>query len=321
MTTAPESLPPMAKKSNGTRTAPWARAASWIVGLTAVALLGTSVGVFLYDRKQNETMAAAYLRLIVTGPAALQSGTPAEYNITTTTVTGDPLASSIEWSLRSPDGKRLIDRNETKETAYETGRSHITIPGDMALPSPTELDVTAIHAGQREEVKTVLTVQPTQYDTQLTLDKPVYRPGETVYYRSLTLSRFALAADRAPADPLRNPRSVRRGGSRIAAGGHDRSRGGQWRVGSSPSSPLMESILGRPQHGRRLCRGEAVLFHSSRAAAGAGPAKAARQIRGRVLSRGGRIGCGPRKPRLLHRMRSVGQAGPAEGHRRRQSRQ
>jgi hypothetical protein len=197
MTTAPEPLPPIGKKSNGPRAAPWARAASWIVGLTAVALLGTSVGGWLYDRKQNETMAAAYLRLIVTGPAALESGTPAEYNVATTTVTGDPLASSIEWSLRSPDGKRLIERNETKETSYDNGRWRITIPADMALPSPTELDVTAIHAGQREEVKTVLAVQPTRYDTQLTLDRPCCQPGETVYYRSLTLSRFGLAADRA----------------------------------------------------------------------------------------------------------------------------
>ena len=32
-------------------------------------------------------------------------------------------------------------------------------------------------------------------ETYLSIDKPLYRPGETVYYRSLTLSRFGLRSD------------------------------------------------------------------------------------------------------------------------------
>ena len=66
----------------------------------------------------------------------------------------------------------------------------------MAMGSRAELRVAAVHGGQREEIKAVLAVAPPQYDTQLTLDRPIYAPGDTVFYRSLTLSRFALAADR-----------------------------------------------------------------------------------------------------------------------------
>ncbi len=39
-------------------------------------------------------------------------------------------------------------------------------------------------------------VDPLRLATQLSLDKPLYQPGETVFYRSLSLSRFGLAVDR-----------------------------------------------------------------------------------------------------------------------------
>ena len=45
-------------------------------------------------------------------------------------------------------------------------------------------------------MSTHLTVGPQRYVTQLALDKPLYQPGETILYRSLTLSRFGLAAQR-----------------------------------------------------------------------------------------------------------------------------
>ena len=54
----------------------------------------------------------------------------------------------------------------------------------------------AWYRDSREEVEMPLAVEPVRYLTQLALDKPLYKPGETVFYRSLTLSQFALAADR-----------------------------------------------------------------------------------------------------------------------------
>ncbi len=274
------------------------------------------MGGWLYDRKQNETMAAAYLRLIVTGPAALESGTPAEYNIITTTVTGDPLASSIEWSLRSPDGKRLIDRNETKETSYESGRWRITIPADMALPSLTELDVAAIHAGQREEVKTVLAVQPTQYDTQLTLDQPCYQPGETVYYRSLTLSRFGLAADRAL--PIHfevlDPSGAVVAGSALE-GMTDRGVGNGALVipGQSPDGKY--TLVARSMD-RAFARQERSFFIRRGPQPRQGPAK---EVPGKFevafYPEGGELVADLENRVYFTAARSVGQAGPTEGHR------
>ena len=194
MATHPEALPPMAKKPRAVPRPPWGRTWNWIVILTTIILLAGSLGGYYYDRKQKEALAAPYLRLVVTGPAALEAGTATEYSIATSTISGEPLPSSIQWSLRSPDGKRLIDR---KDTADESGSLRVTIPADMALPSRVELDVTAAHGGQHEEAKSLLAVQSPQYATQLTLDRPSYRPGEPVYYRLLSLSRRGLLADRA----------------------------------------------------------------------------------------------------------------------------
>jgi hypothetical protein len=193
MATHPEPLPPIAKKSKAVPRPPWGRTANWIAAVTTVVLLGGSVGGYYYDRKQREALAAPYLRLVVTGPAALEAAAAAQYSIATSTISGEPLPSSIEWSLRSADGKRLIDRKE----ADESGSLRVTVPADMALPSGVELDVTAAHGGQHEDAKALLAVEGPQDVVQLTLDRPGYRRGETVYYRALALSRRGLLADRA----------------------------------------------------------------------------------------------------------------------------
>ena len=65
--------------------------------------------------------------------------------------------------------------------------------------------VAAWHRESREEVEMPLRVEPARYAVQLTSDKPVYQPGESIYYRSLTLSQFRLSADRELPAPLPDP--------------------------------------------------------------------------------------------------------------------
>ena len=196
--TAPSGASPRATRRPRARTTARGRVTSWIVGLSALVLIVVSLGSYLYHRRQLDAIAAGHLRLVVTGPAELQAGAPAEYSVTTTTVTGEPLPAQIELALYSPDGKRLLGE---KELGDEKGRVQMIVPADMALParlpSQAQLKVVATRGQKREEVKTTLAVRPVRYVTRLTLDQPKYRPGETVYYRSLTLSRFGLAADRS----------------------------------------------------------------------------------------------------------------------------
>ena len=190
------SEPPRPKvplRTEGAAGTPWVRGANWTVGVAAGILLLISIGGYLRHRGQLADIAADHLRLRVTGPASLQSGVENRYSVTTTTVTGTPIPAQIEFALFSPDGKQL---KGLKERTDKQGRLEFTIPADMLLPSRARLKVVAEERDQREVVDTRLAVDPVRYVTQLSADKPLYQPGESVFYRSLTLSRFGMAADR-----------------------------------------------------------------------------------------------------------------------------
>ena len=207
-----------------------ARTANWIVGLAAAVLVLGSVGGYFYHRGQLSTLATEHLRLIVTGPSALQAGLPAEFTVSTTAISGQALPARVEVTLLDAAGKRV---KAYKETADEHGRLQVAIPADLPLASQAKLRVVAMYHESREEVETPLSVEPVRYVTHLSLDKPLYQPGETVYYRSLTLSRFGLTADRQMPIHFEITRSERGGGAQFAAGRRDRSRRGQRSVHDS----------------------------------------------------------------------------------------
>ena len=174
------------------------RVANWTVGVAAAALVLISVGGYFYHREQLTAIAAEHLRLVVTGPARLHTGVAAEYMVSTTAINGQPLPTQIEVVLLGPDGKRL---KANKEPADRRGRLLAVIPANMRLPSQTTLRVVASHADSRQQVEIPLAVEPVRYTTRLMTDKLAYQPGETIRYRSLTLSRFTLTA--SPKAPIR----------------------------------------------------------------------------------------------------------------------
>jgi hypothetical protein len=194
MAASTESVSPQVPAKNGGNAGKsFARTANWTVGLAAAILVIISVGGYFYHREQLAALATAHLRLIVTGPSALQAGVPAEYTISTSAIGGQPLPSQVEVALLTPEGKRL---KAYQETTDERGRLQVAIPGELSLPPQVRLMIVAVHGDSREEVETPLAVDPVRYATHASTDKPLYQPGETVYYRSLTLSRFGLAAEK-----------------------------------------------------------------------------------------------------------------------------
>ncbi len=175
-----------------------ARGANWFVVLAALTLIAVSVASYFYHRRQLESLAARHLRLVVSGAGELQVGAPSVYNLLATTVTGEPWAAPVEWSLTAPGGKRLVDR---KETTDDQGRLTMIVPADMDLATrlrgPAQLNVTAGGGANPPSVALPLPIRPARYLTRLWLDRRHYRPGETVYYRSLTVSRYSLVAPAA----------------------------------------------------------------------------------------------------------------------------
>ncbi|MEN6557247.1 MAG: MG2 domain-containing protein [Thermoguttaceae bacterium] len=169
------------------------RAAHWTVGLAAALLVLISAGGYFYHRNQLLAIVAEHVRLVVTGPDTLHAGVAAEYLVSVTAVDGQPLSAQIEAVLSDSGGRRLKAYRESADTR---GRLRVLIPGDLNLPSHVTLKVAAQHAESREHAELPLTVAPPDGITCLTTDRPCYAPGETIRYRSLTLSRIGWTAER-----------------------------------------------------------------------------------------------------------------------------
>ena len=194
MNTSSEPLPPQAVlKPSLTVVRQSGPAAKLLVGLAAFALVAVSISGYFYHRFQMAAIAAEHLRLMVTGPSTLQAGAAAQFDIRTTEVTATAVSVPVEVDLLSPDGKILFGR---KESTDQQGRLQVSIPADMSLPADVSLKVMAQHRGSPEQMSAPLAVYPARLATQISLDKPLYQPGETIFYRSLSLSRFGLAVDR-----------------------------------------------------------------------------------------------------------------------------
>ena len=72
------------------------------------------------------------------------------------------------------------------------------VPANMDLSTrshgPAQLSVTAGGGENPSSVTLPLPIRPARYLTRLWLDRRSYRAGETVFFRSLTVSRYSLAA-------------------------------------------------------------------------------------------------------------------------------
>ena len=168
--------------------------AQWTVSIAAGILLMLSLGGYLYHRNQLAAIAGEHLRLVVNGPSTLQAGLDNRFTVTTSTVTGVPVAKAqVELALYTPQQKRLVS---WKDETDEEGRLEVIVPADLELPDRAELKVVATSGGKRQEVDARLGIETVRHAAHLSLDRPLYQPGDTVFYRSLTLTRFGLAVDR-----------------------------------------------------------------------------------------------------------------------------
>jgi len=197
MNTTPSASPtPARPQGNGPapprRTKPGRRAATWLVAAAAAVLVLLSGGSFWWHHEQIARLATSQLRLVVTGPPRFQMGMPNRYAVRTTGVTGQPMPSNIELTVYSPDGKAILQQQDETD---EEGRLAVTIPAKLDVPPGSRLEVLAVHQNKLQRLDAPLSVEAPRLATQLALDKPLYQPGETVFFRSVTLLRYGLAAE------------------------------------------------------------------------------------------------------------------------------
>lgn len=170
--------------------APWVRAAHCVVGVVAAALVAFSIAGYWHHRLQLADLSSQHLRLTVVGPARLQPEADNRYAIITSALTDDPLSAQIEFGLSTGDGRKLLMGH--KEKTDENGFLSVTIPAGTQAGSEARLKIVATCDGRVERVDSRIGAAPLSYRTSLATDKASYRPGETIRYRAVTLSRLGL---------------------------------------------------------------------------------------------------------------------------------
>lgn len=147
--------------------------------------------------KQTEEKIAAVhnkqVRILISGPQTVQAGAPNNYQIKT--LAAGNLNRPVEAKLNT------VVRNQKNEVVFQEkdvsckGAYNFALPSDLRFQPGDQL-VLEVEAnrdgGPKDTVREQLALASPVYVTHLTTDKPMYRPGETVHFRSLTLDRFSL---------------------------------------------------------------------------------------------------------------------------------
>ena len=175
----------------------------WWMRSTGLAVTAAAIGMMVIGSWYSFRLPASPLATVriqaqpIPVPAA--SG-DREFRLLTTRLDGSvsslggfPVTpASISFSVLASN--QILFSGQSKTDQKGIGR--IALPPDLAIPTDAMLRVTA-HAndGQVMESSIEVPLEPTRCLTFLTVDRPVYRPGEVVYFRSLTLQRRSLIAN------------------------------------------------------------------------------------------------------------------------------
>ncbi|HEY1861786.1 MAG TPA: alpha-2-macroglobulin family protein, partial [Gemmataceae bacterium] len=134
------------------------------------------------------------VRVVVSGPETLQPGAPNQYDIQTFNFNDQLVKANLDLQIMDQDRHALFSR---KNVVADNGAARVTLPADLAFKPNSKLSLEVVarldgdknaQAALTDELDLSLPV----FVTHLTTDKPMYRPGETVFFRSLTLDRFTL---------------------------------------------------------------------------------------------------------------------------------
>ncbi|MFM9965402.1 MAG: MG2 domain-containing protein [Planctomycetaceae bacterium] len=162
--------------------------------LAAVAILWMCgfVGVRFVQRLPNEPMLP--LRLQAT---SISDGVRSKLNQFQFTVSrGDRRVFAMPATLHFQVQAANVILHQQDVSTDQSGRVTYAVPANLKLPRDSQLYVTATAPdGSHTQAHTTLPLEPTRCLTYLTVDRPLYRPGETILFRSLTLERHSLRAD------------------------------------------------------------------------------------------------------------------------------
>lgn len=168
-------------------------------GPTLAAVIAASIAMMIvgagyFNSVPPRPRAALYVQADLESSPALQS--PASVRITTKRTNGGysgatvgslpVVPASVSFSILAR-GTTLFSGTET---TGDDGSGRISLPPDLVIPQGAKLRLVARPLDGSLASSTIsVPLEPTRCLTTLAIDRPVYRPGETVYFRSLTLTR------------------------------------------------------------------------------------------------------------------------------------
>jgi serine/threonine protein kinase len=192
------------------------RRLAWLGGATAIFLaVATGVPVSMYQNASRqvenlpkrlqafpqematqlknlvETERGKRMHLAVTGPGTFQAGAPNEYRIVTKNLNNQPIPARLTVRIRDEPNKAQPILFETKDIE-SNGEYRFVSPTSVSVKAKGELllEVSAVGAKQEARLSEKMSLLAPAYVTHLTTDRPMYRPGEVVGFRSLTLDSF-----------------------------------------------------------------------------------------------------------------------------------
>jgi hypothetical protein len=137
----------------------------------------------------DHELRAQQLKASAIGPATQPAGARADFRIETRDLNDQPIAAKLKAEVK--EGNQVVRTLEAAEIGL--GRYRISVPPDLTTKQPSLVFfATRVDGRSQTELREELHLKAPVYMTHLTTDKPMYQPGETVHFRSLTLDRATL---------------------------------------------------------------------------------------------------------------------------------
>src|SRR5438034_3896910 len=130
------------------------------------------------------------LNVTVTGPQTLVAGAPNRFRVVTTDLNRQPAPTNLSVKVVNSTQATIYQ----KENVRSNGNQEIPLPADLPVTPSSDLTLVVSARGPQSggELTEKISLAAPVYIAHLAPDKPMYQPGETVHFRSLTLDRFSL---------------------------------------------------------------------------------------------------------------------------------
>ncbi len=178
-------------KAHEQRVARW-RFVRRMVASVAIVLMCGIVGLRFARRLPHSPMLPIRLQVTSVADEARSALNQFQFAVTRGDRRVMAMPAMLHFEVRA--SRAVLHRQDV--STDKAGNAKFAVPPHIKLPKNSELLVIATAPdGSLTSAHTTLPLEPTRCLTYLTVDRPRYRPGETILFRSLTLERHSLRAD------------------------------------------------------------------------------------------------------------------------------